>query len=231
MLSYLTSISVIAIHGLGTESPRTWIFKRKDGHDVNWLEDYNMLPDAIPEAAIYTYNWDANYLQDASIKTMIAHADTLLALVQESGLSGKKPIVFVASCFGGLILVEALTRAAQEGSRYRQVLLSTVGIVFLATPFHGTDAHKQAHWQVVVGGIMGKNTSNQLVDDLNQNHHYVYERVQKFTEIINSDSIRLPIYCFYETKKTEILRRVLSPGWVSKLSTRFTNKIVCYLLY
>ena len=194
---------------------------------MNWLADRAMLPAAVPDARIYTYDWNANYFEDAPVQTLLGHADNLLVFANENRSSSKRrPIIFIASCFGGLILAEALTRAAQEGNSCRQVLLSTAGIVFLATPFQGTDARREAKWQVVVGGIMGEETSDRLVRDLDGRHDFVLQRVQKFAEIANADSLRLPIHCFYETKKTEILRRVLSSGWSTRLSTSFTHKIV-----
>jgi hypothetical protein len=65
-----------------------------------------MLPAAVPHARIYTYDWDANCFQDAPVQTLLGHADNLLALV--AGVRGfrDRPIIFVASCFGGLILAE-----------------------------------------------------------------------------------------------------------------------------
>ncbi|RYP16975.1 hypothetical protein DL765_004817 [Monosporascus sp. GIB2] len=181
---------IVAIHGLGTESPRTWEFKRKDGSGVvNWLSDSTMLPAAVPEARIFTYDWDANYFENAPVQTLLGHADNLLALIAAEHGPLPRPIIFVASCFGGLVLAEAINRAAQEGSPYRHVLFSTVGVVFLGTPFRGSDAARQAQWQVVVGGILGEQTSDHLVRDLEQKHHFVRQRVQKFTEIANADSL------------------------------------------
>ncbi|EXA53652.1 hypothetical protein FOVG_01387 [Fusarium oxysporum f. sp. pisi HDV247] len=221
-----TTIDIIAIHGLGTESPRTWEFKRSEGRVVNWLADEDMLPATVPEARIFTYDWNANYFQDAPVQTLLSHADTLLAHIAETRDVKSRPIIFIASCFGGLVLIEAINRAGQEGSPYRHVLLSTVGIVFLATPFNGADASREARWQVVVGGIMGEDTSTELIKDLEQKHVLVHRRVQKFTEIANADAIRLHLYCFFETKKTEILRRVFPSNWARRFSTRFTHKIL-----
>jgi hypothetical protein len=73
-----------------------------------------------------------------------------------------------------------------------------VGAVFLATPFQGSDDAKQASWLVTIKGIMGERASNQLIQDLEQKHDYVRQRIQRFTEIANANSIRLPIRCFYE---------------------------------
>ncbi|KAK3935926.1 putative kinesin light chain [Diplogelasinospora grovesii] len=186
-----------------------------------------MLPEAVPEARIFTYDWDANFFENAPVQTLLGHADNLLALVlAESRGSEIRPIIFIASCFGGLVLAQALTRASEEGSAYRQILRFTVGVVFLATPFHGTDAKKQAQWQVVVGGIMEKQTSDQLVRDLNERSDHVYNRVKKFAEMANRDSVRLPIHCFYETKRTMMLRKLLSRGLAERFSTGFTHKIL-----
>ena len=99
--------SIIAIHGLGTESPKTWEYKKKDSSGVvNWLSDKNMLPAHIPEARIFTYDWNANYFEDAPVQTLFGHADVLLALVTENQVSKKRPIIFIASCFGGIVLAE-----------------------------------------------------------------------------------------------------------------------------
>ncbi|KAK4222255.1 hypothetical protein QBC38DRAFT_460598 [Podospora fimiseda] len=140
-----------------------------------------MLPAALPTTHIFTYDWNANYFADAPVQTLLGHADTLLGLIAEGRRSQTRPIIFVASCFGGLIL-------AEEGSAYRHILLSTVGIVFLATPFQGSDAAKQARWQVLVSGIMGEQASDQLIQDLKQQHDFVRHRVQKFTEIANTEA-------------------------------------------
>ncbi|RKK79586.1 hypothetical protein BFJ71_g16170 [Fusarium oxysporum] len=223
---HTTIESIIAIHGLGTESPRTWEFKRSEGRVVNWLADEDMLPATVPEARIFTYDWNANYFQDAPVQTLLSHADTLLAHIAETRDVNSRPIIFIASCFGGLVLIEAINRAGQEGSPYRHVLLSTVGTVFLATPFNGADASREARWQVVVGGIMGEDTSTELIKDLERKHDLVHRRVQKFTEIANADAIRLHLCCFFETKKTEILRRVFPSNWARRFSTPFTHKIL-----
>lgn len=41
-----TTVDIIAIHGLDTESPRAWTYKKDGSRSVNWLEDSDMLPAA-----------------------------------------------------------------------------------------------------------------------------------------------------------------------------------------
>lgn len=102
--------------------------------------------------------------------------------------------------------------------------------MFLATPFRGSDAAKQAQWQVVVGGIMGEQTSTRLIDALNKSDRELGKLTQSFAELARRDSIQLPLHCFYETKQTEMLRRLLSSSWATRVSTALrskTYKIVC----
>lgn len=112
------SRSVITIHGLGTNSS-TWEFKKRDGDVINWLSDSNMLPAAIPEARIFTYDWDANYTDNALVGGLDVNAGRMLLLINElrdRKDHQKRPIVFVASCFGGLILAEVCSTTHTPGA-------------------------------------------------------------------------------------------------------------------
>lgn len=108
-----------------------------------------------------------------------------------------------------------------------------MGVAFLATPFRGSDAAKQAQWQVLVGGIMGELASRQLIDNLNSSDKELRKLTQQFAETAVRESVQLPIHCFYETRTTEMLRRFLQPGWAIRaygILAAFninTHKIVC----
>jgi hypothetical protein len=77
---------------------------------------------------------------------------------------------------------------------------------------------------------MGEQSSHQLIRDLEEKHDFVRQRVQKFAEIANAGSIRLPVYCFFETQKTELLRKLLSRSLAVRLPFSYTHKIVGSLL-
>ncbi|KAK5215157.1 hypothetical protein LTR96_011259 [Exophiala xenobiotica] len=93
-----------------------------------------MLPAVVPSARILTYNWDANYFRDAPVEKLLGHADTLLSLVAQcrdtTAAAATRPLTFVASCFAGLILAQALVRTAQEESEYRHLPQAAVGVAF-----------------------------------------------------------------------------------------------------
>lgn len=115
-------------------------------------------------------------------------------------------------------ICQAVVRAAQEGSEYRHILLATVGIAFLATPFRGSAAAQEAQWQVIVGGIMQEQTSKELIDDLYERDKHLRDLTRTFAELARHESVQLPLCCFYELKRTKILRRFLSSKWANVIS-------------
>lgn len=68
-----------------------------------------MLPAAIPQARIYTYDWNAKVFDHAPVQALLGHADNLLGLItaERTRESPGRPLLFVASCFGGLVATEA----------------------------------------------------------------------------------------------------------------------------
>ncbi len=71
---------------------------------------------------------------------------------------------------------------------------------------------------------MGQQTSMQLVDDLNNSDKEIRKLTRVFAEVASHKSVQLPICCFYETKKTEMLRRFVSPSLATKLSATINHK-------
>lgn len=60
---------------------------------------------------------------------------------------------------------------------------------------------------------MGKDASDELIKDLEKSHDKIRNRVNDFSLIANTDSIRIPIWFFYETQKTKIMKKVFG-AWV-----------------
>lgn len=145
-----TDIDIIAIHGLGTKSPDTWEFKDTRSGKVikNWLQDADMLPSKIGKARIFTCDWPAEMFETSKMAKMRIEQ---IAAVLNDGLNrrptnnyndDKRPILFIASCLGGIILMKALT----ESKEHDPIPFATRGVIFLATPFHGTAFENIAYW-------------------------------------------------------------------------------------
>ncbi|RYP13423.1 hypothetical protein DL767_010781 [Monosporascus sp. MG133] len=145
-----TDIDIIAVHGLNTTSPDTWTWRAKKSlwtwrwsanlpheRDVNWLAHPDMLPKATGERArIFTYNWPGKLFQKSMPTTLEQSAQHLLGDIKGHLRSkGDRPILFIASCLGGIILIKALEIDRHENDS-QHLVKATRGIIFLATPFH-----------------------------------------------------------------------------------------------
>lgn len=209
-----TDVDIIAIHGLDTRSPDTWIWDPK-GARVNWLEDPRMLPARFPAARIFTCDWPADLFEQPDLiqKTIDEFARLLLA-----GIKGRRPatndqpgrdrpVVFVASCLGGIVLMKALGMASRE---YLSVRNATRGIVFLATPFRGTSFQDVAKWAEpglrAWASIRDKNVSN-LLEKVKPTFD-LGELVRSFTALCQENDLTDHVFTFYETRKSSLPRKI-----------------------
>lgn len=140
-----TGIDIIAIHGLDATSPETWAFKKSDGQTVNWLVDGHMLSREVPGTRIYTCDWPAAMFEaNDSVPFGIEEIATSLIHALHDLISNRdRKLFFIASCLGGIILMQTLVMAEGNHSAIQE---ATRGIIFLATPFRGTSFEDIAVW-------------------------------------------------------------------------------------
>lgn len=232
--------SIVAIHGLDTGNPRTWVAFQIEGdktsRQVHWLRDPDMLPTVIPDARIFTYDWNANTFANAANEALLDHSKTFLdKLLEERGQNAQNiPLLFVASCFGGLLLAKALNYAhAAVGDRsYRQIFKSTVGIVFLGTPFMGSTTAKTAEIRANIAKFMGGEAYMGLLEDLERENGRLDEIVEYFAELIhNHPDTRISVRCFFETKPTKIGNAAPQPFRMLLKPTIVSDSIIQRRLY
>ncbi|KAK4116059.1 hypothetical protein N656DRAFT_841570 [Canariomyces notabilis] len=269
-----TDVDIIAIHGLDTKSPDTWLWKPKEeSHKqkvvpsficprckqdmgtkealethlavdkdricnfeelpfstssanleegkkapVNWLKDSHMLPRRCPTARIFTCDWPADLLEQPDFiqKTIEEFARLLLAGIESrppvpNDSLGKddRPIVFIASCLGGIILMKALVMASHE---YLSVKRATRGIVFLATPFRGTSFQDVAKWAEpglrAWASVRDKNVSGNLLKQVKSTFE-LGELVRNFTTLCRENNLIDHVFAFYETQTSSLLQKVV----------------------
>jgi hypothetical protein len=219
-------VDIIAIHGLDTKSPDTWTFKEEGKADVNWLADEHMLPKEVSNARIFTCDWPAELFQTShhtpgKIEEL---ARLLLAGIRgrhactSSEATRDRPILFIASCLGGVILMKALVIAEGEDRSVRE---ATRGVIFLATPFLGTSFMDVAKWAEPglrawasiqgrqVSGILGWASQNWDLEEL----------VRKFTTLCVGDGSTavssVIVFTFYEKQTTDLTRKIPFLGLLS----------------
>lgn len=217
-------IDIIAIHGLDTNSEKTWTW-RGNGREVNWLADHHMLPNRVKHVRIFTYDWPSDLLQRSALvqKTQGEFArllfDEIRSRIQFTGdpsTSEDRRILFIASCLGGILLMKALVGA---GPTYQSVRRATRGIVFLATPFRGTSFQDVAAiaepglnaWAWIRGREVIK-----LLTIVKEPTLDLVQLVQDFTSLCQDKDYPCQVSTFYEKGKTSLPSKVFPwlPAWL-----------------
>ena len=176
-----------------------------------------MLPGQVERVRIFTYEWPADLLQPSDLvqKTQDEFATILfeeiysqLQITSDYARSEHRPILFIASCLGGVVLMKALVGA---GLIYQSVRKATRGIVFLATPFRGTSFQDIAafaelglyFWAWIRGQELIKllKIVKKLTLDLIQ-------LVQAFISLCQDEQNPCQVSTFYEKGKTSLLSKV-----------------------
>ncbi|KAM0264964.1 hypothetical protein ACHAQJ_000480 [Trichoderma viride] len=221
------SVDIIAIHGLDTKSPDTWLWKPEDpnGPRINWLSDHNMLPSRVGPARIFTCDWPADMcspsdsapmeLKECS-RLLLAGIESRNAIDNTQASKQDRPIVFIASCLGGIILMQALVMADPD---YVSIKKATRSIVFLATPFRGTSFQDIANWAEpglkFWASARGK-TVTTLLDSLKGPTFDLDELVRDFTQLCLDYSYQAQT--FYESRDTRLYTKIplanWSPSWL-----------------
>ncbi|KAK7419774.1 hypothetical protein QQX98_003146 [Neonectria punicea] len=213
-----TDVDIIAIHGLDTKSPDTWVWtsKHPGERSVNWLADSHMLPREVGSARIFTCDWQADLFQSSDMIPMVLEEITRHLL---HGIEGRpsapndqpgrepRPILFIASCLGGIILMKALSLADPNNCVRR----ATRGILFLATPFRGTAFQDVAIWAKpglkTWATVRGKEVTP-LLDNVTTSTFDLRELVRKFTQLCKDNAPPFLVFNFYETGKTNLYHRI-----------------------
>ena len=133
-------VDIVAIHGLNGTAFGTWTQERTDERtkqksSIFWLKD--LLPNDIPGARIFTYDYPSHVLFSKPKATIADYAQSLLFALANSRVGGEwRPLIFIAHSLGGIVCKEALIKA-KEDSRFQDILESTVGVLFFGTPHRG----------------------------------------------------------------------------------------------
>jgi hypothetical protein len=222
-----TDIDIIAIHGLDATAPDTWTWVDRNNPEnrVNWLQDSHMLPSKVERVRIFTYNWPADLLQPSDLvqKTEDEFAALLFEVIHrqlqstsDHARSGERPILFIASCLGGILLMKALTSTGE----YQSVRRAIRGIVFLATPFGGTSFQDVSAFAEpglrVWASIRGREVSN-LLSLLSKGKGSAFDLkklVREFTQLCKEEKYQ--VFNFYEKGKTSLPSKVFPwlPSWL-----------------
>lgn len=222
-----TDVDIIAVHGLDTKSPDTWVWKDKECKvpDVNWLSDPRMLPSQVGLSRIFMCDWPADIFETSNLvqKNFDELARLLLdaikgrpLVVNDPTKKEDRPILFIASCLGGIILMKALMMSNRESHRLRA---ATRGIIFLSTPFRGTSFQDVAYWAeqgLTVCAWLRRKKVTKLLSYVKGSTFDLEELVRSFTKLCQDPACRYQVFTFYEKGYTNLYGKVFPwlPNWL-----------------
>jgi len=172
-----------------------------------------MLPAVVGRARIFTCDWPASLFIDNNTIQMTTKelARGLLLSISRCREDSDRPILFIASCLGGIILIQALAIAAKSNSDYHSLWIATRSIVFLATPFRGTAFQDIARLAILFLKRYAKLSDKSVTDllgSVKESTQFLEELVAEFThEYGRRDYCQLAI--FYERQKSNLLRKAM----------------------
>ncbi|KAF1950992.1 hypothetical protein CC80DRAFT_425498 [Byssothecium circinans] len=211
-----SDIDIIAIHGLDTNSPDTWKWrvpsnrKTGPGTEVNWLANPDMLPMVTEKARIFTCDWPADLRQQSSVPTTLDECAQFLrdSIVQHLKENERKPVLFIASCLGGIILIKALVmdnQRATDNTDSPSLTKATRGVVFLATPFRGTAFKNMPSFLLKALSFLQDHTVTALIDYALGATPDLDELTKGFITLTKNH--RYDVFMFWEAQNTVLLRK------------------------
>ncbi|KAG8769230.1 hypothetical protein FRC20_004639 [Serendipita sp. 405] len=134
-----------------------------------WLKD--LLPEDVPNARIlsYGYDVDTHSFAQTSSQTIFRHAEAFVEDLSMLRTEPKRPIIFLAHNLGGIILKKALNLcnidSFESEHEYRDILVSTLAVLFFGTPHSGADVVQLADWMRRLFSVY-MYTNNRIIADL-----------------------------------------------------------------
>ncbi|KAK4202191.1 armadillo-type protein [Triangularia verruculosa] len=206
-----TDIDIIAIHGLDTKSPDTWVWvdTNDPNNTVNWLADRRMLPSRVGAARIFTCDWPADLRQQSSVPTTLHEsAQSLRDSIQHLKANTTRPILFIASCLGGIILIKALeidNQHTKDNADSPSLTRATRGVVFLATPFRGTAFKNMPGLLLKALAALQDQTVTALIDYTLGATPDLDELTKGFITLTKNHDYQVVV--FWEARNTVLLRK------------------------
>ncbi|THX71514.1 hypothetical protein D6D04_09473, partial [Aureobasidium pullulans] len=217
------SVDIVAIHGIGAHPDDTWCKPREASRDaensesfVNWLSDPIMLPQVVPNARVMRYGYKSAWAGAMAIRhntSQVAHR-FLLALSRERREHPSRPLIIIAHCFGGLVVLkvygtadrvyQALLQAHNGSTEWESIFRSTTGLIFLGTPFRGAEGLSQSEMlQAALSQYDEREVYAPKMEILDPGNELLQDLVDNFGQL-RSQPNRAEIACFFELEPSDV---------------------------
>ncbi|KAJ5004002.1 hypothetical protein K4K48_010694 [Colletotrichum sp. SAR 10_66] len=160
-----------------------------------WLRD--AFPSEQPKARVMIYNYNSSVVFHASVAGVYECAIKLLGvLAMERKDNPKRPLIFICHSLGGIVVKEAIVEASLNANlKYQQIRDATYGLVFFATPHHGSDYANLGGVAATIARAVLRTPKNPLLDSLKRDSLFSETQRKNFRHRLED----FKIISFYET--------------------------------
>ncbi|KAJ5610607.1 hypothetical protein N7510_007326 [Penicillium lagena] len=197
---------IVFVHGLRGHREQTWT---KDG--VLWPRDL-LAPD-LKKCRIMSFGYDSAIVHSdtaevtqGSLATVARSLCSSLSTERSAPEIAGRPILLVAHSLGGLVCATAVVLGDRNaaGDNVEVIAQCIKGIIFLGTPFGGSNLAK---WAELVRRIFDtmKKTDQTTLKSLHQNSHELKDLGSAFSDVVrkrNNGQNKIKIVFFYEELDT-----------------------------
>lgn len=202
-------IDIVAIHGIGAHPDDSWcknVGTTESPRWVNWLQDEDMLPAVAPNARIMRYGYQSQWFGEGAMrqKASTVAQRLLLALRRKREEYPFRPLLFIAHCFGGLVVLKALLDARQDKNEWPGVSASTTGLIFFGTPFRGAEGMSQVEMLAAARREYEEDeVQPEVLKILEPGNEFLQEVVDQFGKT-RGQANKAQVACFYELKSSNV---------------------------
>ncbi|KAI1391345.1 uncharacterized protein F4822DRAFT_182777 [Hypoxylon trugodes] len=210
------AVDIFAIHGLGSNAESAWTHKKGNDAEVNWLSDLLPQVEGLQNTRIVLVNHQTRWDSDVAEKGFHDHASELLEHIQDIRKAHpRRPIVFVAHSFGGLLLKKVLLLAK---ARPTDIASMTKGIIFLGVPHIGSRSAFFGSCLACMAYYRG--SSSKLLQLMTIESHSLLDLESEFYDAYvtryHSEDVQPYICDIFERRPTKVgklsLGPIVSPG-------------------
>ncbi|KAF2473046.1 uncharacterized protein BDR25DRAFT_219130 [Lindgomyces ingoldianus] len=203
------SPDIVAIHGIGAHPDDSWcknVGTKEIPRRVNWLEEEDMLPGVVPSARIMRYGYESKWFGEGAIQQRASRVAQrlLLALKRERKEYSFRPLIFIAHCFGGLVVLKALLDARQVPDEWPGIYTSTTGLIFFGTPFRGAGGMSQIEMlDAARREYEAEEVQPDVLKILEPGNEFLQDLVDQFGKT-RTEANKTMVACFYELKSSNV---------------------------
>ncbi|KAF2630605.1 hypothetical protein BU25DRAFT_243492 [Macroventuria anomochaeta] len=205
-------VDIVAVHGIGAHPEDSWcknVGTAESPRWVNWLVEQSMLPAVAPQARIMRYGYQSQWFGEGAMRQKASTvAQRLLLALRRRRAYPFRPLLFVAHCFGGLVVLKALLDARHHESEWPGVFASTTGLIFFGTPFRGAEGMSQVE---MLAAAQREYEQDEIQADtlgiLQPGNEFLQEVVDQFGKTRGLAN-KAQVACFYELKTSNVGRIV-----------------------